>query len=246
VRCCCPTGSPQAPRAGLKNDVPVPITLDFLLCQGDFRLEMHERVEARVVALFGPSGSGKTSVLESIAGLRSLERGEIRIGSRTLYDSGAGVDVPSHRRKVGYVPQDLTLFPHMNVKRNILYGARSDRDGGSAEGLEQILSLLELHPFLDRRVSDLSGGERQRVAMARALTTAPSVLLLDEPLTALDRGLRARVLPYLKRIRDELATPMVYVSHDEAEVRALADWVVELDGGRTIRSGPALTPSAGP
>jgi molybdate transport system ATP-binding protein len=226
--------------------VPVPITLDFLLCQGDFRLEMHERVEARVVALFGPSGSGKTSVLESIAGLRSLERGEIRIGSRTLYDSGAGVDVPSHRRKVGYVPQDLTLFPHMNVKRNILYGARSDRDGGSAEGLEQILSLLELHPFLDRRVSDLSGGERQRVAMARALTTAPSVLLLDEPLTALDRGLRARVLPYLKRIRDELATPMVYVSHDEAEVRALADWVVELDGGRTIRSGPALTPSAGP
>jgi molybdate transport system ATP-binding protein len=224
----------------------VPITLDFLLCQGDFRLEMHERVEARVVALFGPSGSGKTSVLESIAGLRSLERGEIRIGSRTLYDSGAGVDVPSHRRKVGYVPQDLTLFPHMNVKRNILYGARSDRDGGSAEGLEQILSLLELHPFLDRRVSDLSGGERQRVAMARALTTAPSVLLLDEPLTALDRGLRARVLPYLKRIRDELATPMVYVSHDEAEVRALADWVVELDGGRTIRSGPALTPSAGP
>jgi molybdate transport system ATP-binding protein len=226
--------------------MPVPITLDFLLCQGDFRLEMHERVEARVVALFGPSGSGKTSVLESIAGLRSLERGEIRIGSRTLYDSGAGVDVPSHRRKVGYVPQDLTLFPHMNVKRNILYGARSDRDGGSAEGLEQILSLLELHPFLDRRVSDLSGGERQRVAMARALTTAPSVLLLDEPLTALDRGLRARVLPYLKRIRDELATPMVYVSHDEAEVRALADWVVELDGGRTIRSGPALTPSAGP
>ena len=223
--------------------MPVPITLDFLLCQGDFRLEMHERVEARVVALFGPSGSGKTSVLESIAGLRSLERGEIRIGSRTLYDSGAGVDVPSHRRKVGYVPQDLTLFPHMNVKRNILYGARSDRDGGSAEGLEQILSLLELHPFLDRRVSDLSGGERQRVAMARALTTAPSVLLLDEPLTALDRGLRARVLPYLKRIRDELATPMVYVSHDEAEVRALADWVVELDGGRTIRSGPALTPS---
>jgi len=226
--------------------MPVPVTLDFLLCQGDFRLEMHEQVEARVVALFGPSGSGKTSVLESIAGLRSLEWGEIRIGSRTLYDSGAGVDVPSHRRKVGYVPQDLTLFSHMNVKHNILYGARSDRDDGSAEGLEQILSLLELHPFLDRRVSDLSGGERQRVAIARALTTEPLVLLLDEPLTALDCGLRARVLPYLKRIRDELATPMVYVSHDEAEVRALADWVVELDGGRTIRSGPALTPFAGP
>ena len=115
------------------------------------------------------------------------------------------------------------------------------RDTHTAEfTLDQILSLLELHPLLNRQVGDLSGGERQRVALARALSTSPLLLVLDEPLTGLDRGLRARVLPYLERIRDELSTPMVYVSHDESEVRALADWVVELDGGRAIRSGPEL------
>ncbi len=220
--------------------MPVPITLDFSLRQGDFTLEIHEQVEARVVALFGPSGSGKTSVLESIAGLRSPDRGVIRIGSRTLYDVEGGVDVPPHERNVGYVPQDLALFPHMNVTRNILYGAGSTPDVGRAAALEQILSLLELRPLLERGVSDLSGGERQRVAIARALTTSPLLLLLDEPLTALDSGLRARILPYLERIRDELATPMVYVSHDEAEVCAMADWVVELELGRATRSGPRL------
>jgi molybdate transport system ATP-binding protein len=216
----------------------VSITLDFSLRQGDFALDIQEQVEARVVALFGPSGSGKTTVLESIAGLRSPERGVIRIGNRTLYDADGGVDVPPHERHIGYVPQDLALFPHMNVTRNILYGANAAHDVGSAAALEQVLSLLELWPLLERGVGDLSGGERQRVAIARALTTSPLLLLLDEPLTALDSGLRARILPYLERIRDELATPIVYVSHDEAEIRAMADWVVELELGRATRSGP--------
>jgi molybdate transport system ATP-binding protein len=220
--------------------MPVPITLDFVLRQGAFTLEVEERIDARVVALFGPSGSGKTSVLESIAGLRSPDRGVIRIGSRTLYDSTGGVDVPPHERNVGYVPQDLVLFPHMNARRNILYGADPTRHRRDGAALEQILSLLELHPLLERGVGDLSGGERQRVAIARALASSPTLLLLDEPLTALDRGLRAMVLPYLERIKHELATPMVYVSHDEAEVRAIADWVVELDNGRAIRSGAEL------
>lgn len=220
--------------------MPVPITLDITLRQGAFTLEVEERIDARVVALFGPSGSGKTSVLESIAGLRSPDRGVIRIGSRTLYDSSRGVDVPPHERNVGYVPQDLALFPHMNARRNILYGAAASREPRDGVALEQILSLLELHPLLERGVGDLSGGERQRVAIARALASSPTLLLLDEPLTALDRGLRARVLPYLERIKDELATPMVYVSHDEAEVRAMADWVVELNDGRAIRSGAEL------
>jgi molybdate transport system ATP-binding protein len=218
----------------------VAITLDFVLRQGDFTLELRERVDARVVALFGPSGSGKTSVLEAIAGLRTPARGVIRIGPRTLYSSEDRVHVPPHERNVGYVPQDLALFPHMNVRRNILYGVGSSQDDGQATTLDQILSLLELHPLLNRQVGDLSGGERQRVALARALSTSPLLLVLDEPLTGLDRGLRARVLPYLERIRDELSTPMVYVSHDESEVRALADWVVELDGGRASRSGPEL------
>ncbi len=198
------------------------ITLDFSLRQGTFTLEIHEHIDARVVALFGPSGAGKTTVLESIAGLRTPEHGVIRIGTRTLFDSSAGVDRPAHERRVGYVPQDLALFPHMNVRRNILYGADD---------------LVELVPILDRDVTALSGGERQRVALARALMVSPALLLLDEPLAALDRGLRERILPYLERIRDELAIPMLYVSHAEAEVRAMADWVVVLDAGRVARSG---------
>ena len=210
------------------------ITLDFSLRQGEFALEIHEQIEARVVALFGPSGAGKTSVLESIAGLRTPEQGVIRIGRRTLFDSSAGVDLPANQRRVGYVPQDLALFPHMNVRRNILYGAGT----GGGPPLDQVVGMLELDPMLDRDVTALSGGERQRVALARALMASPALLLLDEPLAALDRGLRERILPYLERIRDELAIPMLYVSHAEAEVRAVADWVVVLDAGRVARSGP--------
>ena len=209
------------------------ITLDFSLRQGTFTLEIHEHIDARVVALFGPSGAGKTTVLESIAGLRTPEHGVIRIGTRTLFDSSAGVDRPAHERRVGYVPQDLALFPHMNVRRNILYGA----DAGGGPWLDQVVGMLELGTMLDRDVTALSGGERQRVALARALMASPALLLLDEPLAALDRGLRERILPYLERIRDELAIPMLYVSHAEAEVRAMADWVVVLDAGRVARSG---------
>jgi molybdate transport system ATP-binding protein len=218
--------------------MPTPITLDLSLRQGDFTLEIRERFDARVVALFGPSGAGKTSILESVAGLRTPERGLIRIGARTLFDAEVGTDIPPHDRRVGYVPQDLALFPHLNVRRNVLYGAGAG--DGVGQELDRVLALLELRPLLDRDVTALSGGERQRVALARALMASPAVLLLDEPLAALDGGLRARVLPYLERIRDELTIPMVYVSHAEAEVRVIADWVVVLDGGRVVRSGAEL------
>ena len=160
----------------------------------------------------------------------------VRIGTRTLFDASAGVDLPAHERRVGYVPQDLALFPHMNARRNILYGAGA----GGGQRLDQVVGMLELDPMLDRDVTALSGGERQRVALARALMTSPALLLLDEPLTALDLGMRKRILPYLVRIRDELAIPMLYVSHAEAEVRAVADWVVELDAGRVTRSSDGL------
>ncbi len=215
----------------------IPLTLDFSLRQGTFTLEIHEQIEARVVALFGPSGAGKTSVVESIAGLRTPERGVIRIDRRTLFDAGAGVDLPVHARHVGYVPQDLALFPHMNVRRNILYGATAE----CGPRLGQVVEMLELDPIQTRAVTTLSGGERQRVALARALMATPALLLLDEPLAALDRGLRERILPYLERIRDELAIPMLYVSHAESEVRAIADWVVALDEGRVVRSGAELS-----
>ena len=219
-----------------KAPAPGAIALDFALRQGDFALEIRERIQARVVVLSGPSGAGKTTVLESIAGLRRPRRGVIRIGERTLFDSAAGVDVPCHRRRVGYVPQDLALFPHLNVRGNILYGAPAKPGGG----FEQVVALLEIGPLFDRAVAGLSGGERQRVALARALAASPALLLLDEPLAALDAALRSRILPYLERIRDDLATPMLYVSHAEAEVRALADWVVTLDAGRVSRSAPEL------
>jgi len=208
------------------------MSLEVFLRQGVFTLEIHEHIDARVVALFGPSGAGKTTVLEAIAGLRTPERGVIRIGARTLFDSSEGVDLPAHERRVGYVPQDLALFPHLNVRRNILYGA----DAGGWQRLNQVVGMLELDSALDRNVTTLSGGERQRVALARALMASPALLLLDEPLAALDRGLRDRILPYLERIRDELAIPMLYVSHAEMEVRAVADWIVVLDAGRVTRS----------
>ena len=227
--------------------MPISITLDFTLRQGDFTLEVHERFEARVVVLFGPSGAGKTSILESIAGLRTPGRGVIRIGASTLFDSEAAVDVPPNRRRVGYVPQDQALFPHLNVRRNILYGVNS----GGGRAIESVVGLLELGPVLDRSIEALSGGERQRVALARALMASPAVLLLDEPLTALDSALRARILPYLERVRDELAVPMVYVSHDAAEVRVMADWVVVLEKGCVVQSAaelgvPAVGWSSGP
>ena len=211
------------------------ITLDFVLRQGAFTLEVRERLEARVVALFGPSGAGKTTVLESIAGLRRPDEGVIEIGSNRLVDTSIGLALPPHQRRVGYVPQDLALFPHLDVRRNILFSAVD----GTGPDFDAVVALLEIGEMLVREVGELSGGERQRVALARALVAAPALLLLDEPLAALDRPLRERVLPYLIRIRDEFSIPMIYVSHDPAVVNAIADWVLVLDQGRVVRRGPA-------
>ena len=210
------------------------ITLDFVLRQGAFSLEVRERLEARVVALFGPSGAGKTTVRESIAGLRRPDEGVIEIGSDRLVDTSIGLALPPHQRRVGYVPQDLALFPHLDVRRNILFSAVD----GAGPDFDAVVALLEIGEMLVREVGELSGGERQRVALARALVAAPALLLLDEPLAALDRPLRERVLPYLIRIRDEFSIPMIYVSHDPAEVNAIADWVLVLDQGRVVRRGP--------
>ena len=209
------------------------ITLDFTLSQGDFTLRLAETLGEGITALFGPSGSGKTTTLDAIAGLRRPDNGTILVGHRPLYDHARRIDLPPHQRRIGYVPQDPALFPHMNVRRNVLYGRRP----GQRLALETVSEMLEVGSLLDRRVADLSGGERQRVALARALMSAPDVLLLDEPLAAVDVERRRRILPYLLRVRDDLKVPVVYVSHDRAEVDRLADRVIMLDGGRVVSAG---------
>ncbi len=209
------------------------IQLDFTLVQGAFTLEIRERLDGRVTALFGPSGAGKTTALDAIAGLRTPRTGTIVLGARTLFSSETRVNVPPQSRHVGYVTQDVALFPHMNVRRNVLYGRRP----GQKLALETVTRMLEIDGLLDRPVATLSGGERQRVALARALMSAPELLLLDEPLAAVDVDLRRRILPYLERVRDELGVPIVYVTHARDEVLRLADRVVLLEQGRARASG---------
>jgi molybdate transport system ATP-binding protein len=209
------------------------ITLDFSLSQGTFVLEVRETLDGGITALFGPSGSGKTTTLDAIAGLRTPQGGAIRVGNRVLFDAQRSVDLPPHQRHVGYVPQDPALFPHMNVRRNVLYGRRP----GQKLELMTVVRMLEVGDLLERRVPELSGGERQRVALARALMSAPDLLLLDEPLAAVDVERRRRILPYLLRVRDELGVPVIYVSHDRVEVDQLADRVLILDAGRVVARG---------
>jgi molybdate transport system ATP-binding protein len=209
------------------------IRLDFVLQQGDFRLELRETLEGRVTALFGPSGAGKTSTLEVMAGLRRPTTGAIAVNERPLFSSALGVDLPVHQRRIGYVPQEVSLFPHLSVRRNVLYGRRA----GQRLSLQAVASMLEIEPLLDRGVAQLSGGERQRVSLARALMSSADLLLLDEPLASVDVELRRRILPYLERVRDDIGVPIIYVTHAREEVHALADMVIVLEHGRVVRSG---------
>jgi molybdate transport system ATP-binding protein len=206
------------------------IVLDIVLVQGAFTLEMSTRLDAPITALFGPSGSGKTTTLDAIAGLRTPGRGTIAVNDRILFSSESRLNLPPHQRHVGYMPQDVALFPHMNVRKNLLYG----RHPGVSPDLDRVVGMLEIDRLVDRQVNDLSGGERQRVALGRALMSGPSLLLLDEPLAAVDVPLRRRILPYLQRVRDALKIPILYVSHDREEVDELADAIVHLDGGRVV------------
>jgi molybdate transport system ATP-binding protein len=210
------------------------IALDFELRQGEFSLEIHERIDARVTALFGPSGAGKTTILDAIAGLRVPQAGTITLGDRVLFSSPARINLPPHLRHVGYVTQDVALFPHLDVRRNVLYGRRP----GQKLELDHVAAMLEVGALLDRRIQQLSGGERQRIALARALMSAPDVLLLDEPLAAVDVERRRRILPYLERVRDELSVPIIYVTHDVEEIRRIADRVVTLEQGRVRSTTP--------
>lgn len=189
-----------------------------------------------VTALYGRSGAGKTSLILAIAGLLPGAEGRIALDGRTLLDSDMRIDVPAHRRRVGVVFQDGRLFPHRSVRGNLLYGVRRTKRG--AADFDHVVDLLGLRGLLHRRPLGLSGGERQRVALGRALLSSPDLLLLDEPLAALDSARKAEILPFLERLRDEARMPILYVSHSVDEIARLADRVVALEDGRVTACGP--------
>ncbi len=197
-----------------------------------FTLSVAFSADVRCLALFGESGAGKSSVLDAIAGLLQPSRGRIVLDGRVLFDRAAGSDTPVAQREVGYVFQDGRLFPHLNVRGNLLYGARARRR--EPDDFQAIVELLNLAPLLARRPDRLSGGERQRVAIGRALLSAPRILLLDEPLTGLHREARASLLAHLRALKQALPVAMVMVSHQPDEVLALADEVVLVAAGEVV------------
>ncbi len=203
------------------------LRMDVRLQRGSFERTIRIHSEARVLALTGPSGVGKTTVLNAIAGLVTPRDGRIEIDGRVLFDRRQRIDVPTHRRRIGYVFQDARLFPHLDVRRNLRYG-RHGRDSQARFGFDAMVDLLGIGPLLDRPTRNLSGGEAQRVAIGRALLSQPEVLLFDEPLSALDQARREELIPYLQRVRDEIRLPIVYVSHHPEEVKRVADAVHEM------------------
>jgi molybdate transport system ATP-binding protein len=208
---------------------------------GGFDLDVSFEAPAGVTALFGRSGAGKTTVVNAVAGLLSPDEGHIAVNGETLLDTARGIDLPAHRRRIGYVFQDGRLFPHLTVRRNLLYGHWFAAEKPPAARFSQITGLLGIDHLLERRTGALSGGEKQRVAIGRAILANPRLLLMDEPLAALDAARKSDILPYIERLRDETGLPILYVSHAVGEIARLADTVVVLDEGRVTLCGPADT-----
>ncbi len=206
---------------------------------GDFSLDVNVSLPGRsVTAIFGPSGSGKTSLLRCIAGLQRTSGGYLRVNDEVWQDEANKVFKPVHTRSLGYVSQAANLFAHLSVQGNLDYGLRRVAQVDRKVSVQQAIDLLGIEKLLARQPDTLSGGERQRVAIARALATSPRLLLMDEPLAALDLQRKAEVLPYLERLHTELDIPVLYVSHAPDEVARLADHLVLLDAGRVLTSGP--------
>jgi len=213
------------------------LRVDIFKQLGNFSLDVAFTSEGRVTGLFGSSGAGKTSLVSMIAGLVTPDRGLIAIDKAVLYDRSKRIDLPAYRRRIGYVFQDARLFPHLSVAQNLDYGRRMNFLNRDDADEKRITDMLDIGHLLLRRPGGLSGGERQRVALGRALLAKPRLLLLDEPMGALDDARKAEIMPYLIRLRDEGDVPMVLVSHDADEMRQLATNVVLLKGGRVIGHG---------
>ena len=219
-----------------KTDVSL-LLKNISLPLAPFTLEVDVEIQGRITVIFGPSGAGKTSLLDLLAGLRRARSAFIQLNDQVLTDTSLGVFVPTRQRGIGYVPQDLALFPHLSVRANLLYGQKSSADTGHLFSFEHVVEVLEIQALMHRGVTELSGGEKQRVALARALLASPRLLLLDEPLASLDLKLKTRIIPYLARIRDEFCLPMLYVTHDRFETLALADEIIVLVKGKIAQTG---------
>ena len=227
----------NAPWVG-KVEEAIGIQARFRLQYPNFALDVDLRLPGHgVTALFGHSGSGKTTLLRCIAGLERASEAYLTVNGEHWQDSAQSLLLAPHRRAIGYVFQEPSLFAHLSVKRNLLYGMRRVATSRRQVSWEHILTLLDIGHLLERMPDRLSGGERQRVGIARALLTSPRLLLMDEPLAALDLKRKNEILPYLERLHDELDMPLLYVSHSPEEVARLADHIVLLEGGRAIAQG---------
>ncbi len=216
------------------------LDVDVEHARGAFRLSARFTARPGLTALFGRSGSGKTSLVDVVGGLIRPDRGRVAVDGEMLVDTERRLFVPRHRRRVGYVFQDSRLFPHLSVRRNLLYGRWFNRDGGTSTNLDGVVDLLGIGHLLERQPDSLSGGEKQRVAIGRALLSRPRLLLMDEPLASLDESRRSEILPYIERLRDESGLPILYVSHSVAEVARLATTVVIMNDGKVTAVGPVL------
>jgi molybdate transport system ATP-binding protein len=214
------------------------IRFEARLQRPGFLLDAAFTAEVGVTALFGPSGSGKSSIIRLIAGLERPDSGEIALEDKTLMRLPGGIFLPPHRRRIGLVFQDSQLFPHLSVRGNLAYGRFFTPKAERRIGLDAVVDVLGIRPLLDRRPATLSGGERQRVSMGRAMLTSPRLLLMDEPLASLDQALKQDILPFIERLRDEFAIPILYVSHATDEVARLARKVVRLEAGKVAAMGP--------
>ena len=213
------------------------LAVDVAKLLGKFSLDAKFETASGVTALFGPSGAGKTSIANIVAGLIAPDRGRIVLDDTVLFDSATGINVPPHKRRIGYVFQEGRLFPHLTVRANLAYGrAMNGLERNIAEE-KHVVDLLDIGHLLDRRPGKLSGGERQRVAVGRALLMQPRLLVLDEPLASLDRARKLEILPYLVRLRDEAKVPMIYVSHQAGEIVKLASQIVRIEDGRVQAVG---------
>lgn len=222
-----------------KGSRPMILDVDIRHEQGAFRLDARFQSEGGLTALFGPSGSGKTTLVNAIGGLLRPSQGRVVVRDRVLLDTQKGIDVPKHRRRIGYVFQEGRLFPHLNVRQNLLFGRWFMPTQERRAGFDKVVDLLGVGHLLERRPSTLSGGEKQRVAIGRALLTDPHLLLMDEPLASLDEARKGEIYPYIERLRDEGGVPIIFVSHSVAEIARLAVSIVVLDHGRVVATGPA-------